>query len=798
MKILHVISGIDPSAGGTATALLSLAPAQARAGLEVSVAATFEKPANEAADLLQSQGVKVTHIGPVNWPLGRHPTLVPKLHELISETDLVHTHGMWEEIQHQAAVLARELYVPYVMSPHGMLDPWSMSQSRIKKQLYMAARMRRNLNAASAIHFTTPTERDLVMPMGLAAPAIVEPNGVDISEFDRLPPRGSFRAKFPQLGNRPIVLFLGRLHYKKGFDLLIPAFAEMKDPNAMLVIAGPDADNYRDQIQKMIDRHSLAGRVLFTGMLRGAQRIEAFVDADIFALPSYQENFGIAVVEALAAGCPVIISDQVNIWQTVKEANVGGVVPTQVEPLAAELNRWLSDDTLRKSAAQRAAALVRREYDWSEIAKRWVMRYDELRTPRRLLYSTSAGEDERSSDSERLRILHVIANLDYETGGPAMAMAGLARAQQRTGLEPVIVSTFPRNANLSLAYELRRQGKEVRLIGPGHGKLVRHAQIAPTLRRLVAGAHIVHIHGLWEEIHHQAAIEAQRQNVPYIIRTCGMLDPWSLRQHALRKMIYMLWRLRANLNNAAAIHCTSDRERDLMDRLQLRAPRVVEPNGVELEEFDNLPPRGTFRSRFNGLGDRRMVLFLGRLHYKKGFDLLIPAFAQATSRDTTLVIAGPDADGYRAQIERMVRRHNIANRVIFTGMLYGRERVEALADADLFVLPSYQENFGIAVVESLAAACPVLLSDHVNIHPQITAAGVGGMAPTRVDALAGALKEWLDNASLRAAAAARARAFVRENYDWRAIAERWAERYAKLRNRQQSPGEPAASGAVAV
>src|SRR3954465_5453861 len=244
MKILHVISGIDPSAGGTATALLSLAPAQARAGLDVSVVHTFEKPEAEAAEALRAAGVPVTSVGPAQWPLARHPDLTRTLRELIRQTDVVHTHGMWEEIHHQACCVSREVGRPYVMSPHGMLDPWSLAQSRWKKRLYLAARMRRNLNCASAIHFTTQTERDLVDPMRLVAPAIVEPNGVDLSEFANLPARGTFRAKYPDLNDKPIVLFLGRLHYKKGFDLLIPAFAKLANINARLVIAGPDAEGY--------------------------------------------------------------------------------------------------------------------------------------------------------------------------------------------------------------------------------------------------------------------------------------------------------------------------------------------------------------------------------------------------------------------------------------------------------------------------------------------------------------------------------------------------------------------------
>ena len=185
--------------------------------------------------------------------------------------------------------------------------------------------------------------------------------------------------------------------------------------------------------------------------------------------------------------------------------------------------------------------------------------------------------------------------------------------------------------------------------------------------------------------------------------------------------------------------------------------RIVEPNGVDLAEFDNLPQRGAFRHRYSGIGDRPIVLFLGRLHYKKGLDLLVPAFASGTSGEVMLVIAGPDGDGYQAKIERLVDLYKLNDRVLFTGMLYGKERIEVLADADLFVLPSYQENFGIAVVEALCSGCPVLVSDKVNIHKQITDAGVGGMVPTRVEPLAAALTRWMGDREMRLAAAGRTR-----------------------------------------
>ena len=381
LRVLHVSAILDPAAGGVAVAVTALAEAQRRAGgLDVSVLATYSKPEVEPAERLRAAGVPVTQVGPCRPPLWRHPDIVPTLMRLVPQADVVHIHAMWEEVQYQAGRVSRNLGVPYVITPHGMLDPWSLSQGRLKKRLYLALRMRRVLNRAAAIHFTTTTERELAKPLKLEASSVVEPNGVDLTEFENLPPRGTFRARYAPLGQRPIVLFLGRVNYKKGFDLLIPAFARLTGPgDAMLVIAGPEDAGYRATIERHMDEAGLArDRVLFTGMLRGRERIEAFVDADLFVLPSYQENFGIAVVESLAAGTPVVISDQVNIWHEVHTAGVGGIVPTQVEPLAREIERWMRDEDRRNDASRRAIAFVRERYDWNQIARRWVDHYQNL------------------------------------------------------------------------------------------------------------------------------------------------------------------------------------------------------------------------------------------------------------------------------------------------------------------------------------------------------------------------------------------------------------------------------------
>ena len=384
MRVLHVIPGLDASAGGVTAAVAGLAIAQRQAGLDVSILATWTAPAPDSATVsrLESAGVKHHLVGPATGRLVRHPDLRRVTSEAIANVDVVHIAAVWEQIQHEAAVAARARRIPYLFSPHGMLDPWSLgARSKWIKRLYLMWRLRADLNGAAAIHYTCDVERDLVRPLGLKPPAIVEPNGIDLSEFEDLPNPDEFRARYPQLGRRPIVLFLSRIDPKKGLDLLIPAFARIGG-DAMLVIAGPDRIGYRAQVEQLVATHHLRDRVLFTGMLRGRDRVEALAAATVFVLPSYQENFGIAVVESLAAGAPVIISDQVNIHADITRAGVGAAISTQVEPLATELARWLSEEGLRSSAAAKCRPFVWERYGWKKIAEHWVDHYARLASAR--------------------------------------------------------------------------------------------------------------------------------------------------------------------------------------------------------------------------------------------------------------------------------------------------------------------------------------------------------------------------------------------------------------------------------
>lgn len=378
MQIFHVITSLDPSAGGPTTALIGMASAQARAGLGVSVLTTWRQGQSpEMGQGLEQAGVKLTQVGPVTGALRRHPDLAKQLDRLVSEADVVHIHSVWEEPQHLAARAAKNQGKPYLITPHGMLDPWSLAQKKWKKRLYMAWRLRRDLNQASALHFTTEAERDACRALGLKPPGVVIPLGISWNEFESLPPRDALRRQYPQIGNRSILVFLGRIHPGKGVEYLVPALAQTQT-KPVLVIVGPDSNGFRSTIEAMVDQAGVKDRVIFTGMLKGPDRVEALAGADLFALPSDHENFGMSVVESLAAGTPVIVSNEVALSTEVMSGKVGSVVRRDSKSIAAAIDSWLVDESELAKVRDRCRTFARERFDWTLIAKRWVNYYGEL------------------------------------------------------------------------------------------------------------------------------------------------------------------------------------------------------------------------------------------------------------------------------------------------------------------------------------------------------------------------------------------------------------------------------------
>lgn len=815
MHILHVISGIDPRSGGTVAAAKGMALSQHAAGDQVTMVSSFAQgDSSSVAEELHRGGVQTHLLGPTMGKIGWIPGVAKKLRPLIAQADIVHIHAIWEDILHQTARLCQQLEKPYLISPHGMLDPWSMGQSRWLKKTMLQLRIQNNLQRAAALAFTAPQERDLTSYLKLSPRKIVEPLGVDLKEFEELPPRGSFRSRFSQLGDKPVVMFLSRVDPKKGLDLLIPAFAKCGHPDAMLAIVGPITRGYEPTLQGLIKENNLQDRCIICGMQHGRERIEALHDADLFILPSYQENFAIVAVEAMASACPVIVSDQVNIFGTILQHELGAVVETNVESVRAELSRWLDDLPRAAKTGQSNREFARQHYDWSIIARNWHEHYQLLAdeyalraTSHRLAQKFASGQVPKDvkaapapstsvaptaatttanppspdiANARPLHALHVIASLDSSGGGPINAILGLSLAQRRLGMKITLLSGYAHAQQVSRLKTFRAVGIDVVLAGPTHTQFGYSTDAHPLARALVAQADIVHIHGLWQYPLHVAADVARRQGVPYIVRACGMLDPWSLAQHSLRKKMLRKAMWDRDFNNAAAMHYTADIERDLAAPLGIAAQSVVEPNGVNLSEFQTLPEPGLFRRLVCKDPNQPLLVFLSRIHHKKGVEILLDAVKKMQRQDAMVAIAGPAPTEYLAKLKARVAELGLESRVKFVGMLRGNDKLSALADADLFVLPSHQENFGIAVVEALACGTPVVISDQVNIYREIAEAGVGGVTTLDPANVASVLDDWLNDDARRLAARKAARPFVWERYDWDRIAQRWQEQYQKL------------------
>jgi len=389
MRVLHVVQAMSKKFGGPLTVLFGLAKAQVQAGLEVEVATTnIDTPMGGILDVPTDRPVEwngvIIHYFPVqNNALLFSRQLRRYVRENCAQFDILHIHGLYRFPPTYAAYIGRKQGVPYIIRLHGSLDPYlyksSTRGSVLLKRLYERLFDWPNLNNAGAIHFTAEEERSRVSCLGLSAPSFVVPNGLDWRHYEKLPERGVFRTKLG-MGDEPLVLFLGRLHFKKGLDLLIPAFAQVHEshPHAKLAIVGPDNDNYGEKVRIWVHERGLDNHVVFVGNLDGDDVIQAYVDADVFVLPSYTENFGMTVVEAMACELPVVISDQVNIHHEVAASGGGLVTRCDVKEIADAVLELLGDAARRKAIGQAGRQAVHVSYTWPAIVYTLTREYEQV------------------------------------------------------------------------------------------------------------------------------------------------------------------------------------------------------------------------------------------------------------------------------------------------------------------------------------------------------------------------------------------------------------------------------------
>ena len=305
------------------------------------------------------------------------PSMWKTLRRTIATYDIVHIHWLYGFSSIAAARAAIAAGVPFVVQPAGSLDPHLRRKNQLVKRTYLASVGRPLLTRAAAVVFTSEQERALAS-YGPRRPEWIVPVGLDASTFMRVPRPGAFRATFPAVDG-PFLFFLGRLSRQKGLDLLLGAFARLarERQDLRLVLAGPDPGGYGAHLRALSERLGIQQRILFAGLLTHEMKLAAFVDAELFVLPSYAENFGAVITEALACGLPVVMSDQVNIHREMAAAGVATVVQCSVDSVASGIASALGDTAWRRRIATTGPALVHAHYTWDTIVPTLVAKYNE-------------------------------------------------------------------------------------------------------------------------------------------------------------------------------------------------------------------------------------------------------------------------------------------------------------------------------------------------------------------------------------------------------------------------------------
>ena len=354
LRALHVVPSLDDHMGGSVHAAVSLAAHLGGRPDVVTELASTELPTDDHAYLARMAPAVPVHAFPRSAPVGRFQSraLARWLDGAVASFDLVHLHGVFHAPALHVRRACRRAGVPYVLQPHGQLDPFDLAKHRLQKQLYGPVAVRPLVAGAASVVCTTALEGERLVTYGASAPLAVVPLPV-------APPAPGdgvgFRARHAIPADAVVVLFLSRLDVKKGLDVLADAMAGV---DAWLVVAGAGDPDVADQLERALAGTPLGRRTVRTGFLSGAAKDDAFAAADLFALPSRNENFGIVVVEAMAAGLPVVVSDETYLHGEVTAAGAGLVCQPDPRSCRAALAALVDDADRRADAGARARRLA--------------------------------------------------------------------------------------------------------------------------------------------------------------------------------------------------------------------------------------------------------------------------------------------------------------------------------------------------------------------------------------------------------------------------------------------------------
>ena len=374
MRILHSIRSVDPRNGGPIEGLKLMADYHQREGREVEVV-SLDGPGDE---WVRQFPLRVHALGPVGTKYGFRPRLRSWLKRHGSSYDGVIVNGLWQFNSLAVWSALRGSGTPYFVFTHGMLDPWfkrAYPLKHVKKWLYWPWAEYRVLRDARAVFFTSEEERRLAQQSFwlYRCREVVVGYGTRRPAGDAAEQRARFLGVFPQCAGKRLFLFMARLHEKKGCDLALRAFADVAatDRSLHLLMAGPDQVGWQKKLVDLARSLGLSGRVTWPGMLKGDLKWGALRAAEVFVLPSHQENFGIAVAEALACEVPVLISNRVNIWREIEESGAGLVDSDTEEGTVRSYRRWMQlSESERLVMRQKAGLCFQERFAMEHVAER--------------------------------------------------------------------------------------------------------------------------------------------------------------------------------------------------------------------------------------------------------------------------------------------------------------------------------------------------------------------------------------------------------------------------------------------
>jgi glycosyltransferase involved in cell wall biosynthesis len=389
MRILYISSYYKPAYvyGGPANSISSMCEALARQGAHVTVLTTnangdktLDVPLEQPVDV---NGVTV-HYYPLSGALPRtffHSSALARACEsMVKAHDIVVLETFFTHPTGPAVNACRKWDRPYIIPPRGQLLPWALKQKPLKKRAYMALAGRNQLNHAAGLQCSDLLELDAVKELNLKVPAFVIPNGIETSQWENLPPRGSLRGKLGISDTAPVLLMLGRLHRVKNPELAVEMLGILERKDVHLVFAGPDEERMQTRLHARASTLGCANRVHFTGLLSGSALLPAMADADLFLLTSLMESFGMAAVEALACGLPVLLSKNVPVGRWVDEAGAGRQVACTSAAFAQACDEMLSDESLLKEMGRQARALAFQRFDINRVVKQMLAQYQAILT----------------------------------------------------------------------------------------------------------------------------------------------------------------------------------------------------------------------------------------------------------------------------------------------------------------------------------------------------------------------------------------------------------------------------------